>query len=212
MYLPAQFEEKRIEVLHELIRTHPLAALVTLGPQGLDANHVPMLLDPEPAPYGTLRFHLSRANPQWKDFSNEAGALAIFSGPEHYITPLWYESTREHGRAVPTWNFVMVHAHGHLALFEGEALRRHVEELTERHESGFEPPWRVSDAPAGFIDGMLKGIIGVEMTIERLEGKWKVSQNRTDDDRAGVIAGLDEMNTPESIEMARLVEERLKRK
>ncbi|HXF26565.1 MAG TPA: FMN-binding negative transcriptional regulator [Bryobacteraceae bacterium] len=212
MYLPAHFEEKRIEVLHELIRAHPLAALVTLGPQGLDANHVPMALDPEPAPYGTLRFHLSRANAQWRDFSPEAGALAIFSGPEHYITPLWYESTREHGRAVPTWNFAVVHAHGRLKLFEGDALRRHVQELTERHEAGFEKPWHVSDAPAPFIDGMLKAIMGIEMPIERLEGKWKASQNRSDADRAGVIVGLDQMDTPESIEMARLVEERLKQK
>ena len=212
MYLPAQFKEKRIEVLHELIRAHPLAVLVTVGPGGLDANHVPMALDPQPAPYGTLRFHLSRANSQWRDSSPEPGALAIFSGPEHYITPVWYESTREHGRAVPTWNFAVVHAHGHLKLFEGDALRRHVQELTERHEAGFEKPWRVSDAPAPFIDGMLKAIIGIEMVIERLEGKWKVSQNRADADRAGVIAGLDQMNTPESLAMARLVEERLKQK
>jgi len=125
---------------------------------------------------------------------------------------LWYESTREHGRAVPTWNFAVVHAHGRLKLFEGDALRRHVQELTERHEAGLEKPWHVSDAPAPFIDGMLKAIMGIEMPIERLEGKWKVSQNRSDADRAGVIVGLDQIDTPESIEMARLVEERLKQK
>jgi transcriptional regulator len=194
MYNPRHFREERIPVIHELIRSHSLATLVTMSPAGLMASHVPMLIEAQPEPFGTLRCHLARANPQWRDFSPDVPALAIFSGPQHYISPLWYETTAETGKVVPTWNYAIVHAYGPLKVTEdAEWLREMVAKLTDVHESVFPEPWKVEDAPADFIAGQLKGIVGIEMPIARLEGKWKVSQNRTAQDRQGVVAGLQGM-------------------
>ncbi len=206
VYNPQHFREERIEILHGLIRARSLATLVTLNLSGLEASHVPLLLDPDPAPRGTLRGHLSRANPQWRDFAADVPALAIFSGPQHYVSPSWYPSKQEHGRVVPTWNYVVVHAYGRLRLIEDEErLRGIVQDLTRTHEAGLERPWKVEDAPKEFVDGQLKAIIGIEIPIERLEGKWKVSQNRPPGDRAGVAAALRALGDGENTALGDLV-------
>jgi transcriptional regulator len=198
MYVPAAFHEDRVEVLHATIRSSGLASLVTLTPEGLVASHLPFLLDPEPAPYGTLLGHLARPNPQARGAVAGVAALAIFQGPDAYITPGWYETKRRTGAVVPTWNYVTVHAYGEIAFFDDLVrLRDVVTRLTEREESRRPAPWTVSDAPEAFIAGMLKGIVGVAIPIARLEGKWKMSQNRPPEDRAGVVAGLAESGRPE---------------
>jgi transcriptional regulator len=206
MYTPRHFEESRTEVLHEFIRGHNFAALVTLGPEGLCASHIPFLLDPDPAPLGTLRAHIARANGQWRGVSPEA-ALVIFAGPHHYISPNWYPSKAEHGRVVPTWNYTAVHAYGVLRTFDDpEHLLGIVRDLTNLHESSLQAPWKVEDTPPGFIEGILPSIIGVEIPITRLEGKWKVSQNRPDADRRETAQQLRALGTSEGKAMARLVE------
>ncbi|MGH9652499.1 MAG: FMN-binding negative transcriptional regulator [Bryobacteraceae bacterium] len=206
MYTPAHFAETRLDVLHQFIRQHPLAALVTSGPDGLEATHVPMVLHPEIEPQGVLRCHVARANPQWKSIGLQSPVLVIFSGPEHYITPSWYAAKKEHGRVVPTWNYAAVHVSGRAKLFDEEnALLEHLNALTKQSEAPFEKPWAVSDAPAEYVQAMAKAIVGIEMTIERLEGKWKASQNRPRADRPGIIAGLEELHTPQSLEMAEMV-------
>ncbi len=193
MYTPPAFREDRIEALHEAIRGAGLATLVTLTDQGLVASHVPLLLDPAPAPFGTLIGHLARPNPQAAGSPPAVEALAIFQGPDAYITPNWYPTKREGGKVVPTWNYVAIHAYGPLRFFDEPARLLHiVTRLTDRHEQARAAPWTVADAPADFIAGMLRGIIGFELPVARLEGKWKMSQNRPPADRAGVIAGLTE--------------------
>jgi transcriptional regulator len=191
MYLPKHFEETRIEILHELIRAHPLGALVTLTPNGLDANHIPFEVEPDPAPFGTLRGHVARANSLWRDFLRNVEALVIFQGPDTYISPSWYATKRETAKVVPTWNYAVVHAHGALRVIHDRAwLRGFVERLTNRHEAERRDPWKVTDAPSDFIDKQLGAIIGLEIPITRLIGKWKASQNRPPHDRAGVVEGL----------------------
>jgi transcriptional regulator len=189
VYIPPLHKEDRIDVLHEAIRGTGLATLVTTTPDGLIASHIPLLLDPEPAPYGTLIGHLARPNPQARGATGEA--LVIFQGPEAYITPSWYATKRETAKVVPTWNYVAVHAYGTIEFFDDkERLRDVVTRLTRRQEEARAEPWAVTDAPADFIDMMLKGIVGLALPITRLEGKWKMSQNRPAEDRAGVVAGL----------------------
>lgn len=206
MYLPQHFREERIPIIHELIRTHSLGALISMGSDGLMASHVPMLLDPQPGPYGTLRCHLARANPQWRSFSAGVPALAIFSGPQHYISPLWYETTAETGKVVPTWNYAIVHAYGPLRVIEdADWLREMVTSLTNVHEAGFPQPWKVEDAPAEYIAGQLKAIVGIEMPIVRLEGKWKTSQNRPEKDRQRVVSALEAIGEEDAAAMADLV-------
>ncbi len=196
MYNPPLFKEDRVEVLHDEIRRIGLATLVTQTADGLIASHVPMLLDPEPEPYGTLIGHLARPNPQARGAIGEG--LAIFQGPDAYITPSWYATKRQNGKVVPTWNYVAIHAYGTVEFFnDPERLRDVVTQLTKRQEAGRAQPWAVTDAPPDFIDGMLKGIVGFAMPIARLEGKWKMSQNRPAEDRAGVVAGLEGDGRPE---------------
>jgi transcriptional regulator len=196
MYVPAHFAENRIPILHDAIRASGLATLVTLTGDGLIASHVPLLLEPEPAPYGTLIGHLARPNPQGKGAIGEA--LAIFQGTEGYITPSYYETKRETGKVVPTWNYITIHAYGTLRFFNDRGrLLDIVTDLTKRHESDRAAPWAVSDAPADFVQGMLNGIVGFELAITRLQGKWKMSQNRPQSDQAGVIAGLHEDGRPD---------------
>jgi transcriptional regulator len=191
MYVPALFKEDRVPVLHDAIRQSRLATLVTYGPDGLYASHAPMLIDPEPAPWGTLRGHLARANPHRERAAADVEALAIFTGPEAYITPAWYATKRETGKVVPTWNYAAIHAYGKLTFFDDpEQLLALVTKLTQTHEAGRAEPWAVSDAPPDFIKGMLKAIVGFELELTRLEGKWKMSQNRPEIDRAGVVEGL----------------------
>ncbi len=210
MYIPGHNQETRPNVLHALVRAHPLATLVTLNASGLIASHLPMVLD---AKTNTLRAHISRANPQWRDLASTTEALAIFAGPHHYISAGWYPGTYENGEEVPTWNYAVVHVYGTLQVIEDlDWLLAHVETLTGIHEAPFPQPWQVTDAPEPFIQTMLKGIIGMELPISRIEGKWKASQNRTTPERQGVIAGLDSLDTPESLAMSELVAEALNHK
>jgi transcriptional regulator len=187
VYQPPHFREERREVLNGLIRSHPLATLVSDGPEGLDANHIPMILDEE---RDVLLCHVARGNDLAKGRRREV--LALFQGPQAYVTPGWYETKREHGKVVPTWNYAVVHVHGTLTVHDDrDWLLRHVSRLTDRHEQGRAEPWQVSDAPEAYIAAQLKGIVGLEIAIRRIEGKWKVSQNRPAADRAGVAVGFD---------------------
>ena len=208
MYVPKHFEETHVPVLHDLIRAHPLGALVTLTGGGLDANHVPFEIDPAPAPFGTLRAHVARANPVWRE-SRDAQVLVIFQGPSTYVSPAWYPTKQETGKVVPTWNYAVVHAHGPLRVIDDRAwLRAFVETLTNRHEASRPEPWAVSDAPADYVDGMVAGIVGLEVPIARLVGKWKVSQNRPAQDRTGVVEGLRREGGEDAAAMAEIVRAR----
>ena len=208
MYLPKHFEETRVDVLHALIRAHPLGALVVMTPRGLDANHIPLEVDPDPAPFGTLRGHIARANPLWRETIHDGQALAIFQGPDTYVSPAWYATKQETGKVVPTWNYAVVHAHGPMRFIDDRAwLRAFVERLTHRHEAARPEPWKVTDAPADYIDTQLGAIIGLEVPITRLVGKWKVSQNRASRDRAGAIEGLAREGGETGAAMARLIRE-----
>lgn len=210
MYTPSHFEETRTDILHGLMTAHPLGTLVTLASTGLDANHIPFEIVPEAGPLGTMRAHVARANPVWQDFSPEHDVLVIFQGPQAYITPTWYVETKPaNGKVVPTWNYCVVHAHGPLRVFDDrEWLRSQITRLVQRHESSHPKPWHVDDAPADFIEKQLAAIVGIEIPITRLAGKWKVSQNRSDADRAGIVAGLANGGSPEAQAMAKLVNER----
>ena len=209
MYLPEHFEEPDIAVLHELIRARPLCTLVTLSSNGLDANHIPLHLSPEPAPFGTLQGHVSRANPILN--GSDQAALAIFHGPETYVTPSWYPTKT--GKVVPTWNYVVVHAHGRLRFVEDRAwLRAHLEAFTARNEAAFPEPWQLMDAPAEFTDKLIGAIVGLEFSITRLTGKWKTSQNQPEENREGVVRGLRECGTSDALQMADLVEATCKRR
>jgi len=181
MYVPEHFREDRPEVLHDAVRRIGFATLIT---QGLEANHLPMLFQD-----GFLRGHVSRANPVWK--SGEGEALAIFLGPHAYVSPSWYPSKVATGKVVPTWNYITVHAKGAIRwIQDAEWLRANVTALSDMNEAGRPAPWKVSDAPASYVDGLLRAIVGFELAIEKLEGKWKLSQNRDTADRAGVCDGL----------------------
>jgi len=205
VYVPPLFKEDRIDVLHEAIRASGLATLVTLTKDGLIASHVPLLLDTEPAPYGTLVGHLARPNPQARGAIGEA--LAIFQGPDAYITPSWYATKRETGKVVPTWNYVAIHAAGPIEFFDDpDRLLDVVTRLTEKQEGMRAVPWAVSDAPADFVQGMLRGIVGFAIPLTRLEGKWKMSQNRPAEDRAGVVEGLTEQGREEVAALIRAPE------
>lgn len=199
MYQPPLFHEERIDVMHDLMRAHPFATLVTSQGGGLAADHLPLVVHPELSDRGTLRGHIARGNPLWQGHVERGGkagevagaVLAVFQGPQAYITPSWYPSKKAHGKVVPSWNYAVVQAHGSLRFHqESDWLLGHLEELTRRNEGHRPVPWEVSDAPRDFIDRQLKGIVGIEIMVERLDGKWKVSQNRTDEDRRGVERGL----------------------
>jgi transcriptional regulator len=204
MYRPLAFREDRLEILHALIRARPLATLVTAGPGGLIANLVPFCVA-DGGEKGTLRAHIAKANDQVEPLRAGAETLAVFHGPESYITPSWYASKREHGRVVPTWNYVVVQVRGTARVIDDPAwVRAQIEELTSAQESRRSTPWKVTDAPEPFVAGQLNAIIGIEIPILTIEGKWKVSQNRSAADRRGVLKGLlDEGNH----EMAALVAE-----
>jgi transcriptional regulator len=191
MYRPSYFREDRPEVLHALIRAHPFAQLITAGEQGLVANPLPLLLNPEASANGTLRGHLARANDQVAALRTGGQALVIFQGPQAYISPSWYLSKAEHGKVVPTWNYVAVHAWGVPRVIDDAAwLRQLIEDLTVSQEQHRPKPWAVGDAPEDFIATMVKAIVGIEIPIDRIEGKWKASQNRSEPDRHGVVEGL----------------------
>ncbi|MGE5465607.1 MAG: FMN-binding negative transcriptional regulator [Methanocella sp.] len=207
MYLPSHFEVTDTGALHALIREHPLGALVMRGAHGLDANHLPFEVDAEPAPYGRLLAHVARANPLWREAASDSEALVIFQGPSGYITPSWYPAKLATGKVVPTYNYAVVHAYGRMrAVDDREWLRAFVSRLTDRHEAPRTDPWHVSDAPESYIDQMLGAIVGIEVTITRLVGKFKMSQNRTPADQAGVIDGLKASADANYLVMAQLVE------
>jgi transcriptional regulator len=189
MYLPSHFAETRVPVLHAAIERSGLATLVTSGAGGIEASHVPMLLDAEPAPLGTLRGHIARDNPQWQGGTGEA--FAIFLGPDAYVSPSWYATKKQSGKVVPTWNYVAIHARGPIEWFDDAArLRAIVTRLTEKHEGARPAPWAVTDAPPDYVEMMLKAIVGFAIPLTRLEGKWKMSQNRPPADRKGVVGAL----------------------
>jgi transcriptional regulator len=206
LYLPAHFNETRTEVMQALMRTHPLCTLVTQCESGLVANHLPVQTLDEPAPLGCIRGHVARANPLWRDYRAETQALAIFQGPQIYISPSFYPSKAKTGQVVPTWNYAVVHASGTLRFIQDAGwLRDFVSGLTTTHEAPRALPWKIDDAPAPYIDQMLSLIVGFEFSIATLSGKWKVSQNRSQADRQGVMHNLQNAPDADSREMAAMV-------
>ena len=206
MYQPSAFREERLETLHELIRSHPLATLITAGAGGLIANFVPFILA-DTGGKGTLRAHIAKANDQVAALEGGAESLVIFHGPEAYITPSWYPSKKQHGRVVPTWNYAVVQVRGTPRVIDHAAwLRTQIDALTSAQENRRSEPWKVTDAPEAFIEGQLRAIIGIEIPILTIEGKWKVSQNRSAADREGVYEGLQKEG--KNNDMARMVAER----
>ncbi|MCJ2076634.1 FMN-binding negative transcriptional regulator [Methylobacterium sp. E-025] len=215
MYQPPHFREDDLGAQHALIRAHPLGLLVTAGPGGLMANPIPFLIDGAASERGTLRAHLARANPQWRELAQVAECLVVFQGPQGYVTPSWYATKRETGKVVPTWNYATVHAWGRpLVVDDPDWLRRQIAELTDQREASRPEPWSVDDAPRPFTDAQVKGIVGIEIPVARIAGKWKLSQNRPEADRAGVVAGFraaggrEDMAADMSAHMADLVQER----
>ncbi|CAI8934253.1 transcriptional regulator [Pseudomonas sp. IT-P12] len=191
MYTPRSFAIDDLQQMQQHMLDTRLAMVVTHGAQGLQASHLPLLLRPDEGPNGTLYGHFARTNPQWKELQEGAEALVIFAGADAYVSPGFYPSKAEHGKVVPTWNYVAVHAYGTAQVItDAEPLLDLVSALTDRHEAGRAQPWKVADAPADYIDGMLKAIVGFALPIQRLEGKRKLSQNRSSADMAGVREGL----------------------
>jgi transcriptional regulator len=195
--------------MHELVRARPLATVVTLTSDGLVANHIPLVLSPSPAPLGTLRGHVARANPLLQDLVDEVEVLALFHGPQAYITPSWYATKRETGKVVPTWNYAVVHAWGVLRAVDDAAwLRAQLEDLTTHNEATRPVSWAVSDAPEEYTEKLIGAIVGIEMVVTRLVGKWKVSQNQPAQNQRSVVEGLSESGLPDGLSMAALVEAR----
>lgn len=213
MYLPAHFEETDLAILQTLVDAHPLATWVSnaaaVDATSADAgrelivNHIPFMLDRSRGPQGTLIGHVARANPLWRHLSR---SVLVFQGPQAYISPGWYASKQEHGKVVPTWNYAVVHAHGLPRAIEArDELLRIVSHLTDTHEREQRAPWKVADAPADYIAQMLNAIVGIEIPIDRLVGKWKVSQNRSAADRASTQQGLQASSRGDDRAMASLV-------
>ncbi len=191
MYQPPFFKEDRIHVMHELMHGHPFATLITTQNNELSADHIPMLIHPELSDKGTIRAHIAKANPIYRNQASSKDVLVIFQGPHTYITPNWYASKKEHGKVVPTWNYAVVHAKGELAFFDDKQwIMNHLVENTSRREKQQAQPWKVSDAPADFIQQQINSIVGIEIVIRSIEGKWKASQNKNDKDRDSVKQGL----------------------
>lgn len=200
MYQPSHFREDDPEALKALIQARPLGLLITHGGEGLTANPIPFLFDPLAK---VLRCHVARANPQWKDIGNGADVLVVFQGADHYVRPGWYETKRETGKVVPTWNYAMVQVRGRACAKEdAHWLARQVRDVTELMEGRYPEPWAVDDAPAPYIASQIRGIVGIEVAIAAMAGKWKVSQNRSEADRLGVVRGLTELPGQDAREMA----------
>jgi transcriptional regulator len=201
MYCPNHFREDRLEALHGFIARHPLATLVTSVDARPDANHVPVLLDRARGTFGALRGHVARANPVWRTIADNSEVLVLFHGADAYVSPSSYPSKRTDGRVVPTWNYAVVHARGHIRwIHHHDRLHEVVRTLTDEHEAARDAPWAVTDAPASYIDGMLKAIVGFEIELTELEGKIKASQNKSDIDRAGVRTALHDTHDPEAVD------------
>lgn len=207
MYTPTHFEQPRIDAMHALMRAYPLATLITQGPGGLCANHIPMHLSEAPPPNGLLSCHVPRANSVWHEAGASMEALVVFQGPDAYVTPSWYPSKKEHGKVVPTWNYAVVHAHGQIRVMDSAPwLKAHLEQLTAQQEAPLAHPWALADAPSDFTEKLFATLVGMEIVIHKLVGKWKVSQNRPAQDRAGVVAGLHNASAADAAQMAALVE------
>jgi transcriptional regulator len=211
MYMPKHFEEPDISVMHQLLHEQPLATLVTVGPNGPNADLIPLqLVVTDEAPLGLLQGHVARANPVWKEYLQDVPVLAVFHSAESYISPSWYATKQETGRVVPTWNYVVVHARGKMRVIDEPAwLRAQIEALTQAQEARFEHPWSLEDAPADYIEKTMQAIVGIEIAICSLQGKWKVSQNQSEQNRLGVIQGLEALETETATKMAGLVRQRM---
>jgi transcriptional regulator len=204
MYCPAHFEESRIDILHDLIHKQPLATLVTQSNEGLTADHIPLHLRNDGSPFGTLVGHVARDNPLWKLAGQEI--LAIFQGPDCYISPSWYATKQQTGKVVPTWNYVVAHAHGRLRAIEDPAwIRKQLEALTNQHEQAQPQPWTVAEVPSEFTERLIEQIIGIEIPIAQLRGKWKVSQNQPVKNRESVVAALTNSSDGQKAAIAELV-------
>ena len=208
MYTPKHFEETRLEVLHGLMQQHALATLVTLTAQGLVANHIPLHLRIDGSSFGTLVGHVARSNPLWQDFDAATQVLAIFQGPDTYISPSWYATKPEHGKVVPTWNYAVVHASGALQVRDDPVwVRAQLHQLVDQHEARFAKPWGVDDAPRDYTDRLINAIVGIEIPITQLTGKWKVSQNQPTVNQTSVVHGLQAQPGDEAAAMAALVKQ-----
>lgn len=207
MYLPPHFTESRVEVMHALMQRHPLGVLVANTSAGMEANHIPFVIDAAPAPWGTLRCHVARANPIWSSLEQTNEVLVVFQGPQSYVSPSLYEAKQTDGRVVPTWNYVAVHAYGKArVIHEREWLFDLLNELTSAHEAQRVEPWHVSDAPADYTDKLVSAIVGIEIKIDQLLGKWKVSQNRSRTDRANIASDLHQRSDTSNAQMIELLE------
>jgi len=206
MYEPPLHKNEDRAAIVSLIRAHPLGLLISHGPSGLLANAIPFLIDEAVGAHGRLRAHVARANPQWRDLEQTDEALVVFQGPQHYISPSWYETKRETHKVVPTWNYLIVQARGRPRVtHDAPWIRAQIDALTASREQGRAAPWRPSDAPEDFLAMQMRAIVGVEIEIADLKGKWKASQNRNAADRAGVVAGLERDGDAEAVEMAGVV-------
>lgn len=207
MYIPQHFEETRPDVLHQLMRRYPLATIVTRTEAELNATHIPLLLQTTPGSLGILQGHVARANPMLGELSQAQETLIIFQGPDAYVSPRWYEDKALTGKVVPTWNYLAVHAYGTVSIHdEPEWLRGHLENLTAENEKNFETPWQVGDAPDEYITRMLRGIVGIQFSLSRIVGKWKLSQNKTQLDQRTIVEGLEAQSRPETEALAKVME------
>jgi transcriptional regulator len=205
LYIPQHFEEKRPDVLARAIRDIQFALLVTAVDGKYLASHLPMVLKQTAGAF-TLEAHVARANEHWKALTGKPASLAVFQGPQTYVSPSFYETKRQHGKVVPTWNYVVVHAHGPLQTVEEEDwLLAHLGDLVAANEGRREQPWAIADAPAEFIHGMTRAIVGLRLTVDRLEGKWKMIQNRSEADRLGTLAGLSASADPQDRAVAAIM-------
>ena len=207
MYEPLFHRNENLPELHALIRARVFGLLISNGAEGIVANSVPFVLDPSASKLGTLKVHIARANPQWRDLQEKPDALVVFQGHDHYITPSWYATKRETGKVVPTWNYTMVQAKGRAKVMDDVWLAQQIEELTLALESRRDKPWAVGDAPADFIAMQRRAIVGIEIEIVDIRGKWKASQNRSAADREGVVSGLEALGDEEALAMADIVRE-----
>ena len=209
MFQPAIFQEDRLDVMQGLMRAHPFATLISSATGELTADHIPMILHDDEDAHGVLRGHVSVGNPLFKKTDGALDVLAVFQGPHTYITPSWYASKQEHGKVVPTWNYAVVHARGTLNFNRDESwLLRHLHDLTQQHEGHRPNPWAVSDAPEGFVKHQLRGLVGFEIQVSNIDGKWKVSQNKNEADKTGVATGLLDENTVDASAISKFVTER----
>ena len=207
MYEPPFHRNENLPELHALIRERVFGLLISNGAEGIVANSVPFVLDPSASKLGTLKVHIARANPQWRDLQEKPDALVVFQDHDHYITPSWYATKRETGKVVPTWNYTMVQVKGRAKVMDDAWLAQQIQELTRALESRREKPWAVGDAPADFIAMQRRAIVGIEIEIVDIRGKWKASQNRGAADREGVVSGLEALGDEDALAMAGIVRE-----